>query len=97
MSIRDHLKPKREESIFNELESLMPQKILKLSVNNGSLRGVKLALTKGADPSASKNAALKLASRLGHLEIVRELLNDPRVRQKLKPKTLDGYNKQIVK
>ena len=46
---------------------------------NGDLARVKDLLTKGVDPSTSNNYAIGLASRKGHIEIVKLLLADPRV------------------
>ncbi len=78
-SIRDLMKPKSEEEILKSLDNLSLVELLKKSCQSGYVSGVKLALERGVDPSINDNFAIEYASKNGHLEIVKLLLQDERV------------------
>ncbi len=77
--IRDLMKPKSEDEILKDMGDLTPNELLKKSIKNNYLNGVKIALEKGADPSQEYNYAIRLASNNGHIEVVKLLLQDERV------------------
>ena len=78
-SIKDLMKGKSDEEILKKLGDLNLEELLKKSLQNGYLNGVKLALEKGANPSDKDNEAIRFASEEGHTEIVELLLQDKRV------------------
>jgi len=78
-SVRDLMKGKSDEEISKEIGDLNPNDLLKKSLDNNYLNGIKLALEKGADPSYNNNYAIKNASIYGHIDIVKILLQDSRV------------------
>ncbi len=86
-SVRDLMRPKTEEEILKNLDILTPDELFIKSIHNEYLNGIKLALERGADPTLHNDHAIRIASANGHTEIVKLLLNDPRV----DPSSGDNY------
>ncbi|PRP77640.1 ankyrin repeat domain-containing protein 44 [Planoprotostelium fungivorum] len=55
------------------------QSALELATTNGHADAVNVIIQHGADPSADDNFCIKYAAAYGHIDVVRILLEDPRV------------------
>jgi ankyrin repeat protein len=78
-SLRDKMKPKSDEDILKELGDLSPENILLQSAENNYIKGVKIALDKGADINYKDNigwTALLHATFYGYKDIVELLLKN---------------------
>jgi ankyrin repeat protein len=78
-SMKDKLKGKSEEDIYNSIDKLSSQDKLEKACQYGIMSLVKQTLDDGADPSDNYNTPIIFASVHGHSEIVKKLLRDERV------------------
>ena len=96
-SVRDLMKPKSEEDVWDSVKDLEPTPMLIKSANNGYMKGVVTALENGADLNFDRGAALMGATGSGNLKIVKYLINkdiDTTERGKgayLMPACIGGY------
>ena len=74
-SLRDKLVGPTEDEIMNNLKDLSPDKLLLKSCQIGFIKGIELALEKGADVHYNNEQALRWASEEGNTEIVKCLLD----------------------
>lgn len=75
-SLKDKLKGKSDEEVFNEIKKLSPYDMMVKSVYYNYLDGVKLALKKGADINIIRNNPLGQASFSDHIDIVKYLIKN---------------------
>ena len=73
--LRDKMVGKSDEEL-KKLHKIEPLNLLILSVGNGYLKGVKIALKKGADVNIWDNHPLRYASKFGFYDIVKLLLDN---------------------
>jgi len=75
-SIKNLLKPKSKEDIIKDAGNMDPNKLLIRSSEKGFIKGIKLALEKGADVHTNNDIPLVYASHYGHTEAVKVLLDN---------------------
>lgn len=73
-SIKDYLKPKSEEDILTSMQKLNPKQLLIKSAKYGILKGVKMAIERGAN--ANDGRPIGSASLNGYFDIVKYLVEN---------------------
>ena len=75
-SLRDKLVGPSDDEVMDNLKHLSPDELLRKSCKIGFLKGVEVALKKGADIHYYDDVPLRTASNEGHNEIVNHLLDN---------------------